>query len=170
VTRVRGLVQLRGFRPEEVDEAVRRLSGATPDVDATARRRRRVERSGRRNDWEVLFALEAEGRLVGAAQARCSETVMPPGVWEIGVELWRESDRGRGLGREAVRMLAGHLFAREGAIRVQASTDVENLAMRRALEAAEFGLEGVLRGFMPTADGPRDYAMYAMTRAEWEAR
>jgi RimJ/RimL family protein N-acetyltransferase len=54
---------------------------------------------------------------------------------------------------------------------VQATTDVDNVSMRRVLEALGFGFEGVLRGFMPDADGPpRDYAMYGVTRGAWGAR
>jgi RimJ/RimL family protein N-acetyltransferase len=94
---------------------------------------------------------------------------MPPGVWEIGIELWEESDRGRGIGREAVALLSSHLFEHEGGIRVQATTDVDNEAMRRSLEALGFWFEGVLRGFMPVPDGPpRDYAIYGLTREDWE--
>jgi RimJ/RimL family protein N-acetyltransferase len=178
VTHLRGNnVVLRGFRPEEIDDAWRRMAGGGSIVltgDASDRERRfrdRLERSGERNEWEILFAIEAEGRLVGDAQARCSDTAMPPGVWELGLELWDPADRGRGRGRECITLLAGHLFDREDAIRVQASTDVENAAMRRVLEADGFGYEGVLRGFMPHADGtPRDYAMYGLTRADWEER
>jgi RimJ/RimL family protein N-acetyltransferase len=41
--------------------------------------------------------------------------------------------------------------------------------MRCVLERLGFGFEGVLRGFMPTANrGSRDYTMYAMTRDDWE--
>jgi RimJ/RimL family protein N-acetyltransferase len=48
---------------------------------------------------------------------------------------------------------------------------VDNEAMRRALEALGFWFEGVLRGFMPTADGaPRDYAIYGLTREDWETK
>jgi RimJ/RimL family protein N-acetyltransferase len=40
--------------------------------------------------------------------------------------------------------------------------------MRCVLEAEGFGYEGILRGYMPHADGtPRDYAMYGLTRADW---
>jgi RimJ/RimL family protein N-acetyltransferase len=165
-------VVLRGFRPDEVDLALRRMAGipdATPTEEQVRDRRRRLERSGARNDWEVLFAIETDGRLVGDVQARSSEHAMPPGVWELGIELWEEPDRGRGVGRRAVALLAAHLFAEQDAIRVQATTDVDNVAMRRALEAVGFGHEGVLRGFMPGGDAPpRDYAMYGLTKDDWE--
>jgi [ribosomal protein S5]-alanine N-acetyltransferase len=112
-----------------------------------------------------MFAVETDGRLVGDIQARCSDQAMPPGVWEVGIDLWDEADRGLGLGSEAVTLLIRHLFEQESAHRVQATTDVDNAAMRRSLEKCGLAFEGVLRGFMPTADGGvRDYAMYAMTK------
>jgi RimJ/RimL family protein N-acetyltransferase len=46
-------------------------------------------------------------------------------------------------------LLCAYLFEHEDAVRVQATTDVDNAAMRRALEHVGFGFEGVLRGFMP---------------------
>ncbi len=172
-----GRIVLRGFRPDEVALALTRMSHGASTVqigDPAERERRfrdRLERSGARNDWEVLFAIEAGGRLVGDAQGRCSDLAMPPGVWEIGLELWDEADRGRGLGGDAVELITSYLFAEQAAIRVQASTDVENAAMRRVLDRAGFGFEGVLRGFMPSPDGPpRDYTMYGVTMATWAPR
>ncbi len=166
MTTIRGeRVTLRPFRAEEYELALAR----EPREDESRReiRRRRLALSGTRTAWEIMFAVEAEGRLIGDAQARCSDQAMPPGVWEIGVDLWDEADRGRGLGSEVVTLLTRHLIVREGAHRVQATTDVDNVAMRRSLERCGFAFEGVLRRFMPVADGPpRDYAMYAVTPPE----
>lgn len=155
-------VTLRPFRPAEVDLALAREPSEDPERREV--RRKRIALSGTRTAWEILFAVEADGRLVGDVQARCSDQSMPPGVWEVGIDLWETGDHGRGLGTEAVRLLTSHLFAREGAHRVQATTDVNNVAMRRSLEKCGYAYEGVLRAFMPVADGPpRDYAMYART-------
>jgi RimJ/RimL family protein N-acetyltransferase len=67
--------------------------------------------------------------------------------------------------------LTGHLFAEQDAVRVQATTDLDNSAMRRTLDALGFGFEGVLRGFMPQAVAPpRDYAMYGITRDDWTTK
>lgn len=166
-------VRLRAFRPDEVDVAMERMQtipANTLDEAGIRERRERIERSGARNEWEVMFAVEAEGRLVGDVQGRCPRFAMPPGVWEIGIELWDRSDRGKGIGREAVALLLSHLFGTEDAIRVQATTDVDNASMRRVLEVLGFAFEGVLRGFMPDPGGrPRDYAMYGLTKADWEA-
>ncbi|MDH5225630.1 MAG: GNAT family N-acetyltransferase, partial [Actinomycetota bacterium] len=62
------------------------------------------------------------------------------------------------------------LFIDEAAHRVQLTTDVENEAMSRVAERVGFTLEGVLRSFMPSADGPRDYRMYAITGSDHRER
>jgi RimJ/RimL family protein N-acetyltransferase len=175
VTELRGeRVLLRGFRPDEVDVALARMQpipAVELDEDAVRERRERIERSGERNAWELMFAVELDDRLVGDVQGRCPRYAMPPGVWELGIELWDEADRGRRIGREVVALLSSHLFDGEDAIRVQATTDVDNTAMRRVLEVLGFGFEGILRGFMPDPAGPpRDYAMYGLTRADRENR
>ena len=167
-------VLLRGFRPDEVAVALERMQSIPPaelDRDTLRERRERLERSGERNGSEIMLAVEAEGRLVGDVQGRCPRFALPPGVWELGIELWDAADRGRGIGRATVAMLSSHLFDREDAIRVQATTDVDNVSMRRVLEVLGFDYEGVLHGFMPDAAGPpRDYAMYGVTRGAWGAR
>jgi RimJ/RimL family protein N-acetyltransferase len=167
-------VRLRGFRPEEVAVALERmqtLPQSEVDEAAVLERKERLEHSGERNGWEIMLAVEADGRLVGDVQGRCPRFALPRGVWELGIELWDAADRGRGIGREAIALLSSHLFDREDAIRVQATTDVDNVSMRRVLEVLGFGFEGVLRGFMPEADGPpRDYAIYGVTRGAWAAR
>jgi RimJ/RimL family protein N-acetyltransferase len=157
-------------QPGEIDAVLPWVAPAelaAGDEAAVARKRARLERSGERTEWEIWFAIEVDGRLVGDVQGRCSATAMPPGVWELGIELWDAADRSRGYGSEAFALLTAHLFEAEAAIRVQATTDVDNVAMRRTLESLGFVYEGVLRGFMPQAENdPRDYAMYAMTRQD----
>jgi RimJ/RimL family protein N-acetyltransferase len=76
--------------------------------------------------------------------------------------------RGRGVGSEAMALLTSYLFEHENAERVEASTDVENVAMRTVNERLGFVMEGVLRSFIPMGGERRDYCMYAMTRDDWE--
>ena len=95
---------------------------------------------------------------------------MPRGVFEIGIELFAE-ERGLGYGRAAVEQMVELLVGTHGAHRIQASTWVENTAMRRVLERLGWQHEGVLKEFMPTPDGGlHDYAMYAITRSDFDAK
>ena len=166
-----GRVLLRGFRPEEIDLALERMQSIpASELDAEERRERRerIERSGRREGWEIVLAIEADERLIGDVQGRCPRFALPRGVWELGIELWDETDRGKGFGTQTVALLSAYLFEQEEAIRVQATTDVDNAPMRGVLEGLGFEFEGVLRGFMPNPGGPpRDYAMYGLTEAAW---
>jgi len=138
------------------------------DVDAGERARELIARSGRLVDGMLDLGIEENGRLVGEIQARCPKNGLPPGAFELGVGLFDEGDRGHGIGRRAVALMTSMLFDEEGAHRVQLSTDVDNAAMRAVVEHLRFGFEGVLRGFMPDRDGPRDYAMYGLTRQDYE--
>jgi RimJ/RimL family protein N-acetyltransferase len=131
--------------------------------------RERIARSGEFDGTELLLGIQADDRLVGEVQARQPRMGLPPGVFELGIDLFDERDRGHGLGGTALTLLLKRLFEDEGAHRVQITTDVDNAAMRRLSERLGFVLEGVMRSFMPSIDGPRDYAIYAITRDDWRA-
>ena len=83
-------------------------------------------------------------------------------AWSMGIGLAPDA-RGFGVGSLAQRLLSDHLL--ESAHRVEASTDVANLAEQRALARAGFEREGVLRGAQMRADGVHhDLVMYARVR------
>ena len=65
-------------------------------------------------------------------------------------------------------MVARYLFARHPVNRVEAQTDVENIAEQRALEKAGFVREGVLRGSQFRAGGYHDLVSYSVLRDEVE--
>jgi RimJ/RimL family protein N-acetyltransferase len=81
----------------------------------------------------------------------------------IGIWL-TPSARGRGIGRLAQRQLAELFFRHTATNRVEAHTDVENIAEQRALEAAGFEREGVTRGAQWRDGAYRDGYLYAVTR------
>jgi RimJ/RimL family protein N-acetyltransferase len=160
-------VTLRPLRPEEFElmrDAHARLSPFDPPDETKDRRlRERIERSGRLVDGMFDLGIEADGRLIGDVGARSGRSVLPPGVFEFGIEIYDEADRGKGYGADAVRLLTDHLVEQLGAQRVQASTAVDNVAMRRVLERLGYREEGTLRGYMPNSDGGRDdYLLYAL--------
>ena len=132
--------------------------------------RQKIEASGRGTDAAGLdFAIEADGRLVGEVQARSIRRAMPPGVFELGVEIYDQADRRRGLGAEAVKEMTAYLFRDEAATRVQVSTDVENAGMRRSPNGSASPSKGYSAGSCRPRPGPRDYAMYGVTRADHRA-
>ena len=83
----------------------------------------------------------------------------------IGISLL-PGQRGRGYGAAAQRALAEYLFATTLTERIEAETDVENVAEQRALERAGFTREGVLRHAQFHLGRWRDTVIYSVLRAE----
>jgi RimJ/RimL family protein N-acetyltransferase len=174
------MIRLRPFRPDEIDAAWQGLAQqdeaahprrrrADRRAEASEQFRRRLLRSGRLWRGRLDLGIDRDGCLVGTIQARTSPAqTLPAGVYEIGVILYQPRDRGHGYGAEAVELLTSWLFESGQAERVQASTDVNNSAMRAVLARLGFQLEGVMRGYGATSTGARiDGALYAVLKPEW---
>jgi RimJ/RimL family protein N-acetyltransferase len=86
-------------------------------------------------------------------------------AWNIGISLIPAA-RGQGYGAIAQRLLADYLFETTDVNRVEASTDVGNLAEQRALEKAGFVREGIQRGAQFRAGAHHDLITYARLRAD----
>ena len=178
MTRLAGeLVSLRPYRTDEATILESTWADAewfapkgTGPRELAERVRERIRRSGSFTDGVVILAIESEGSLVGEVQARQPVNGLPPGVFEVGIELFDGADRGRGLGPDAIVAMIRHLFDAEAAHRVQLTTDVDNAAMRKVAERLGFTFEGVLRAFMPGPDGPRDHAIYGLTKRDDDDR
>ena len=134
--------------------------------DATREKlRKRIERNPTLEDGGFLsLVVEVDGEPAGDIQARAPQNGFPPGVCEIGISL-ASGLRGKGYGLEAVELFTTHLLE-GGWPRVQASTALDNAAMRRVLERAGYVYEGILHAFAPGDGGTReDYALYARFRS-----
>lgn len=83
----------------------------------------------------------------------------------IGIGLLPHA-RGRGVGTWAQRELARLILLHTPANRVEASTDVANLAEQRTLERAGFTREGVLRGAQWRLGRWHDMVMYSVLRGD----
>lgn len=87
------------------------------------------------------------------------------GAWNIGMGLLPAA-RGRGIGARTLRLLAEYLFDTTDLDRVEASTDVTNVAAQRVLEKGGFRAEGVLRGAQLRAGVRHDLVQFALLRAD----
>jgi RimJ/RimL family protein N-acetyltransferase len=83
--------------------------------------------------------------------------------WSISITI-DERWRGRGIGTSAQRLLVEHLFAHTRAHRIQAYTDIQNVAEQRALEKLGFTREGVIRSAQWREGGWHDQLMYSILR------
>jgi RimJ/RimL family protein N-acetyltransferase len=87
----------------------------------------------------------------------------------IGVALYPDA-RGHGFGTEAQRLLAELLLEQFAIERVEASTDVDNIAEQRSLDKAGFTREGVIRRAQYRAGGYHDLVGYSFVREDIERR
>lgn len=134
---------------------------------------------GRRRLWQenglvgpeatCLAIVLGDGTVPGIVTWRTVKRGGPSGVClEIGVALLPEH-RGRGVGTVAHRLLVDHLFGYTTVHRLEALTDVENLAEQRVLEVLGFQPEGVIREPVWQAGRWRDLVMYSRLRSDAEA-
>jgi RimJ/RimL family protein N-acetyltransferase len=86
-------------------------------------------------------------------------------AFNIGIAL-RPEQRAKGHGTRAQRLLAAHLFGTTAVNRVEASTDVDNIAEQRALTKAGFTREGILRGAQFRAGEFHDLVLFSVLRGE----
>jgi RimJ/RimL family protein N-acetyltransferase len=85
--------------------------------------------------------------------------------WNIGISLLPEW-RGRGIGWRAQAMLCEYLFEHTPVARIEASTQVDNVAEQRALVKAGFSYEGRMRSAEFRAGAYRDVLVYGRLRED----
>lgn len=87
----------------------------------------------------------------------------------IGVALYPDA-RGHGFGTEAQRLLAELLLEQFAVERVEASTDVDNVAEQRSLDKAGFTREGVIRRAQYRAGAHHHLVGYSFVPEDLERR
>jgi RimJ/RimL family protein N-acetyltransferase len=85
--------------------------------------------------------------------------------WELGIAIAPEA-RGQGVGTQAQQQVVRYLFRHTHVNRIQAGTEITNVAEQRALEKAGFTREGVLRGVTFRDGRWHDGVCYSILREE----
>jgi [ribosomal protein S5]-alanine N-acetyltransferase len=126
--------------------------------------RRRWEEDGWLGAEHGRLAVECSGSFAGDVSYKDrSQGVSKGAIYEIGIALFPEH-RGHGVGTTAQRLLVQYLFDNTAAHRLEAYTEVDNVAEQRALEKVGFEREGVRRATHFRAGAWRDSVMYALLR------
>ena len=86
-------------------------------------------------------------------------------AYNIGLSIAPEY-RGKGYGTEAQKLLANYLFSTYPIMRVEATTDRENIAEQKALEKAGFTRDGVMRQAQWRTGSWHDMVVYSKLRGE----
>jgi RimJ/RimL family protein N-acetyltransferase len=141
--------------------------GQTPDpIDrkAIADGSLNNERHGR-----LIVETIADGRPIGTVSWHTEMYGPNPesAVLNFGIELMPEA-RGQGFGTEAQALLVELLFEITTAYRIEASTDIDNIAEQRSLEKAGLRRDGVFRKSQFRAGAYHDLVVYSMLRDDPE--
>ena len=116
------------------------------------------------DDSGTLMVIHGEDRL-GIVAWRKVPSTPASYYWNVGIALLPEA-RGKGFGTQAQRLLARYLFAHTTVQRIEAATEVGNVAEQRALEKAGFTREGVHRATNWRDGAYRDGVWYSMLRTD----
>ena len=165
-------IRLRPVAAEDLDLFEREFSGSegtgryqwfgyTSDIGL----RRRFTETGLLGPEGGMLAVGEAQRTVGRVEWFAASWGRPAtsSCWSLAIGLIPAA-RGRGIGTEAQRLAAAYLFEHTRAERIQAWTDIDNLAEQRALEKAGFAREGVLRSAQWREGRWHDQVLYSLLR------
>ena len=112
------------------------------------------------------FVIEADGEVVGALQYHEEDDPM---YRHAGIDIFLTASRhGQGLGTEAIRLLARHLFEERGHHRLTIDPAADNAAAIRAYEKVGFRRVGIMRNYERGPDGAwHDGLLMDMLREEF---
>lgn len=149
------------------DSDLPELTGGDSEFDDWGPRepRRTIARSDTADPGGLTIADAASGKVLGSVSWHWGPNPESSNPM-IGIWLKRTA-RGHGVGAIAQRLLVDKLFTETETNRVEAHTDVANLAEQRALERAGFTREGMIRGAQWRRGSWRDGYLYSILRPEW---
>ncbi|HET9966482.1 MAG TPA: GNAT family protein [Rubrobacter sp.] len=112
------------------------------------------------------FVIEAGGEVVGAIQYHEEDDPM---YRHAGIDIFLTASRhGQGLGTEAIRLLARHLFEERDHHRLTIDPAADNAAAIRAYEKVGFRRVGIMRHYERGPDGAwHDGLLMDMLREEF---
>ena len=113
-------------------------------------------------DTKWFFIEKKDGSRIGLVLSFVNGNYM-----EIGYIL-APSERKKGYGSEAAKIIVDYLFLSKELVRVQAITGVDNFASHRVLEKAGFTKEGIIRKSAFIRGVWQDGVLYSVLRDEWK--
>ena len=155
------------LRPQQHDDLPLLTGGDSPFDDFGPVSRREQPRPARMDADGGLAVIADDGQLAGDVSWHWTQWGPTAGSRCPMIGIWlRPEYRGRGIGTAAQAQVVELFFRHTTVNRVEAHTDVENVAEQRALEAAGFRREGITRGAQWRDGAYHDGILYAVLRAD----
>lgn len=128
-------------------------------MESMARLRSQWEKDGMLGEQFQMLMVELEGQPVGFVTA----FFVREGMVRVGIQL-DENCRGQRVGSWAFAMLRDYLLENFPLVRLEADTDVDNIAAQKMLERCGFRAEGVLRKYRFHHGSYHDSYLYSYIR------
>ncbi len=128
-----------------------------------------LAKQGWANGTSTPFVIARASDSAGLGMIALSFQAGDPRMAEVGYWLRREA-RGRGAATNAVLLISGWAFADLGIERLNLTTAPRNDASQAVARRAGFTREGLLRAWLPSADGRRDSLMYSLLPSDQRGR
>ncbi len=155
------------LRPQRPADLALLIGGDSPFDDFGPRPPQTEPRPSGLDDAGSLAVIAGDGEVAGDVGWHWRQWGPGPGSRCPMIGIWLRPDhRGQGIGRAAQAQLADLFFRHTTTNRVEAHTDVGNVAEQRALEAAGFQREGLIRAAQWRDGGYRDGFLYAIVRTD----
>lgn len=116
------------------------------------------------NGW-MLIVDRADGRTLGTIGFFKESTYVQG--YEIGYQLYKRADRGKGIMPEALKLMVSYLFQVKPTPRLQIKTDAGNIPSQRVAEKCGFKYEGTLRSAV-FLNAWSDLKLFSLIREEAE--
>lgn len=128
-------------------------------MESMARLRSQWEKDGMLGEQFQMLMVELEGQPVGFVTA----FFVREGMVRVGIQL-DENCRGQRVGIRAFALLRDYLLENFPLVRLEADTDVDNIAAQKMLERCGFRAEGVLRKYRFHHGSYHDSYLYSYIR------
>lgn len=128
-------------------------------MESMARLRSQWEKDGMLGEQFQMLMVELEGQPVGFV----TTFFVREGMVRVGIQL-DENCRGQRVGSRAFALLRDYLLENFPLVRLEADTDVDNIAAQKMLERCGFRAEGVLRKYRFHHGSYHDSYLYSYIR------
>lgn len=119
------------------------------------------------DDFGTMLITDKNDRIVGAITYFKGLWYMPG--YEIGYEIYRNEDRGKGYTTEALRLFSAYIFAAKQVNRLEIEVSVGNAASRKVAEKCGFIFEGLKRQACWKRGKYEDIELFSLLREECQS-
>ena len=116
------------------------------------------------NDFGTMLITDKNNRIVGEINYFKGLWYMPG--YEVGYQIYRAEDRGKGYLTEALRIFTAYLFESKSINRLEIETSVGNVASRKVAEKCGFKYEGLKRQAIYSKGRYLDIELFSLIREE----